>query len=209
MGSGADRARNTRRGVHRAVRRLVSVQVSPAQTVISLRSTETEEIDTAFQNPNEPSARPARTKSRWFHVRVTNARKWAEATDVEVLLIRVEELDAADQFTAIWTGAIPLKWRYLGVDPATTKVVGHDAEADLVAFFKNGATTPHPFLLLQPLFAPNRLRIDRVGRCQLRLVLLARGRQVESNYLTVDLAWNGKWPETEEDAKRHIVVKPV
>jgi hypothetical protein len=95
------------------------------------------------------------------------------------------------------------------VNPATTRIIGHDDEADLVALFKRGATTPHASLLLQTLFIPNRLRADRDGRCLLRLVLQARGRLAVSNYLTVEVAWEGKWPKTAEDVPKCIVVREV
>jgi hypothetical protein len=185
-------------------------KLTPPKLRISLLSTEGKETDALMLNPNEPSGPPVPTPSRWYHVRVTNDRKWAEATEVQVWLVRIEELDAAGQFRATWAEEVPLKWRYMTVvNPAATRVVGHDQHADLIAFYKRGVTTLHPFLQLQALLIPSRLNIHRTGDCRLRLVLAARGREAVSNELTVDVGWNGRWPESAEDAVRGIVIREV
>jgi hypothetical protein len=184
--------------------------LAPPKLRISLRSTGSEEIDTGVQNPNEP-ATPILTKSRWFHIRVTNARKWADAADVQVFLTRIEKPNAADLFTAIWIGEVPLKWRFMtAANPAPTRAIGHDAEADLVALLKRGATTLQPFLQLQPLYISSSLPVHHVGQSKLRLILLARGsRRAVSNPLVIEIAWDGQWPEKGEDPTQHIVVREV
>jgi hypothetical protein len=188
------------------------LRLFPPKLCIGLLSTESEEIPTSLQDPN-PFERPHLTKSRWFHIKVTNARAWVEATDVQVFLVRVEEPNAAGLFTIVpWAGEAPLKWRHMEANPATTRTVGgHSLEADLVAFFKDAKTRTFPFLQLQPVYVPNRM--DPVRRAEhkpkLRLVLVARERQVKSNHLTIQIDWNGEWPETDEHAKRCIVVREV
>jgi hypothetical protein len=178
---------------------------------IRLRSAESDELpNTGLFNPNDPSGSPFLTRSRWYHVTVTNARRWVEAKDVQVFLVRVEEPDEAGEFTTIWSGASPLKWRHMqSLNPAATRTVGHDAEADLVALFRDAATSKEPFLQLQPMSIPVLLNPHRVGRCKLRTVLRARERQVESNHLTVEISWDGKWPEGHEKTPRGIVVREV
>jgi hypothetical protein len=173
-----------------------------------LRSAESEEIPkTGLVNPNDPSGPAFLTISRWYHVRVTNARPWVDATDVQVFLLRVEEPDEAGRFTTIWDGPIPLKWRHMQtLNPAATRVLGQDADADLVAFFKDAATSKEPFLQLQTMHFPNRFNPHRVGRHKLRLVLLAGERQVKSNHLVVEISWDGKWPDAHEKAPRGLVV---
>lgn len=174
---------------------------------ISLRSPESEEIpNTGLFNPNDPAGAPHLTKSRYYHVRVTNTRRWVEAADVRVFLLRVEEPDEAGQFAVRWDEPIPLKWRH---SSAATSVVGHDAEADLVALFRDAATSIRSFLRLQTAYFPNRFDPHRVGRCKLRLVLLARERQAESNHLTVEISWDGEWPGEHEKAPRGMVVREV
>jgi hypothetical protein len=43
----------------------------------------------------------------------------------------------------------------------------------------------------------------------LRLVLVARAREAVSDQITIEVAWNGKWPESAEELARSIVVKEV
>jgi hypothetical protein len=167
-------------------------------------------VETEAQIRGEVPPTDVVTKVRWFHVRVQNDRIWAEATDVQVFLLSVEEPDASDQFTSVWTGAVPLKWRHMqSMNPAATRTFGYPYDADLVAFFKRATTTPDPFMQLQVLLPLGRLSIFRVGKARLRLTLQARGRYTASNRLTVVLAWDGTWPESAEQARRRIVVSEV
>jgi len=94
-------------------------------------------------------------------------------------------------------------------EPDGYRVVGHDQFADLIAFYKRGATTVQPFLQLQPLLIPSRLNIHRTGECRMRLVLVARSREAVSNEVMIDVGWNGRWPERAEDLARSIVVREV
>jgi hypothetical protein len=183
----------------------------PPRLHISLSRTESNEIpNTGLVNPNDPSGSPFVTVSRWYHVGVTNARRWVEATDVQVFLLRVEEPDEAGQFTTIWDDPIPLKWHHMQtLNLPAGMVVGRPAKAALVAFFKDAATSKEPFLQIQTMHFPNRFNPHRVGRCKLHLVLIAREKQVDSNQVTVEVSWDGNWPEAHEKAPRGLVVREV
>jgi hypothetical protein len=182
-------------------------QLAPPKLRISLLCATGEETDVTFKGPNQ---RATLTKARWYHIKVENARRWAQATQVQVFLLRIEEPDAADQFRATWTGEIPLKWRHIrSMTAAAARDIGYPCDADLVSLFREGPATSQPFLQLQPLIAPSPLEglITRDKKCRLRVVLLARGMQADSNYLTVEIAWSGTWPQKTDDPC--MVVKEV
>lgn len=129
---------------------------------------------------------------------------------MQVFLLRVEEPDQAGRFTTLWNEPIPLKWRH--AQAHTPKIVGHPVEADLAAFFRDAATSEgRPFLQLQTTYYPSRFNPFREGprSHRLRLVLVARERKVESNYLTVEVCWDGEWPEGHETKPRGMVVDEV
>ena len=96
------------------------------------------------------------------------------------------------------------------LNPATSRTIGHAEDVDLLAIFRRGATTEHPFLQLQPLITPSPLEnfVTRVGACRFRLVVQARGTQADSRTLTLDIALDGTWPPAER-AKRCLVIKEV
>jgi hypothetical protein len=49
----------------------------------------------------------------------------------------------------------------------------------------------------------------RTTECRFRMVLQARAQEADSNYLTVEVAWDGTWPTTDDEARRKIVVREV
>jgi len=140
---------------------------------------------------------------------VENGRRWSKATQVQIFLTAVQEQDVAGVFKAIWLGEIPLKWRHMSsLNPDPVRVVGYPAEADLVALFQRAATLTQPLLQLQPLIAPSPLDVHRIKECKLRVILQARGMEADSNFLTVEIAWDGKWAD-KADAQMSMVVREV
>ena len=177
----------------------------PPRLSITLLSQTGELTDAALSAPEVSSIA---TQTRWYHIRIQNERRWVEATEVQVLLLRVEEPDPAGQYNATWIGEVPLKWRHMrSLNPAATRTIGKPDDADLVALFKRGLTTTNPFLQLQPLLGV--LPITRDGKCKFRVVLQARGTHADSNYLTVEIAWEGTWPEKGDDLRRILVVQEI
>jgi hypothetical protein len=182
-------------------------QLAAPKLRISLRSTSAHDTDVTMQVPGATSVS---TKARWYHITVENDRRWATANEVQVFLLRLEEPDASGQFVATWTGNIPMKWRHGSINSSITRTVGFPETADLAALFKRGVDTTEPFLALQPIYAPSPLQglASRTQPCRLRLTLQAKAVEADSNYLTVEIAWNGQWAE-HLDVERSLVVKEL
>lgn len=147
-----------------------------------------------------PDMAPRESVSRWYHVRVSNARRWSPASQVQVFLLRLEERDASGAYSTKWAGEIPIKWRNAEISPVV-RTIGYAAECDLCNVVKD------KWMELQPLIAPLSLSARRREPCQLRVMLQARSLETDSDPLAIEIAWDGGWAEDTEDMARHMVVK--
>jgi hypothetical protein len=65
------------------------------------------------------------------------------------------------------------------------------------------------WLELQPLITPNALTAQYRQACHLALILQARGHEVDSPLLRVEIHWDGQWADETETMQKHLVVKSV
>ena len=77
-----------------------------------------------WMQDNEPRERWE--AARYYHLRVSNSRRWSPAHQVQVSLLRLEEAAAGGELIAVWSGDIPLRWRHQETvpDPLRTIVLG-------------------------------------------------------------------------------------
>lgn len=168
------------------------------------RGTETPVILTA------PDGSRRETVSRWYHLRVENGRRWSPATQVQVFLLRIEEPDAAGQYRAIWTGELPIRWRYQEIHPLV-RSIGYGADVDLCSVVKEKWFQLHP--VIEPIEFRDSdaeqvsLRIKRREGFNMALTLQARGLETDSNRIRVLIHWDGAWADDPEVMQRHLVVK--
>jgi hypothetical protein len=144
-------------------------------------------------------------ETRWYHIRVENRRRLTPATQVQVILLQVEEPNASGTYAARWAGAIPMRWRHMEVDPTTARTIGSPQEVDLLG------VSEEKQLGLQPLLTPSPLDklALRNGSCRMRVVLQARALEKDSNILTVEIAWDGAWHAEPGEMARHLGVTTV
>ncbi len=142
------------------------------------------------------------TDSRWYHVRITNERRWSPATQTQILLLQVQEPDATGEFKVVWTGELPLRWRHQEVQPLV-RTIGSPADCDLCSVVKE------KWIELHPLIEVFSLKSRRREKCRLLLTLQARSIESDSNMLQVEVAWDGEWTEDTEQMARHTVVKTI
>ena len=149
-----------------------------------------------------PDGSTRETMGRWYHVRVSNERRWSPATQVQVFLLRVEEPDAAGEFKVTWLGEIPIRWRDQEIKPLV-RTIGHADDCDLCSVVEE------KWLELHPLVIPHALDARRRTSCRLIVTLQARGVEADSNLLRVEIAWDGKWSEDADEMAHHMVVKGI
>jgi hypothetical protein len=142
-------------------------------------------------------------KARFYHLLVTNGRRWSPATQVQVLLLGVEEPRADGQFTPVWSGDIPVGWKNQEFFPPS-RTLGPNSYIDLCSVREDGT------FQLYPLFQPNNLRrVWKSERVRLRLSFQARSNESDSNVLRLEINWDGLWEDGAEEMRRHLIVTPL
>ena len=147
-----------------------------------------------------PDGSTRKALGRWYHLRVSNKRRWSPATQVQVFLLSVEEPDASGEFKVKWIGEIPIRWRDQEIKPLT-RTIGHAEDIDLCSVVET------KWLELHPLIVPYALDAKRRTACRLFVTLQARSIEADSDLLRVAISWNGKWADDEKEMAQHMVVK--
>jgi len=138
--------------------------------------------------------------TRYYHVRVSNARRWWPANNVQVLVLQVEESVAGANMQVVWTGAVPLGWRYQEYYPAA-RTVGAPADVDLCSVGEG------KWLQIHPLFVPFNLKVRREHPCTLVLSLQAQGREADSPSIRVKITWDGQWHDEAQEMRQHLLLE--
>ena len=140
--------------------------------------------------------------ARYYHLRVSNERRWSPATNAQVFLIRMEEPGPDGELQITWTGDVPMRWRHQEVFPPA-RTIGPSADSDLCCVVKG------KWLELLPLVAPYNLESKRRQKSLVVLSLQARANEGDSAILRVQASWDGDWEYGAEEMKRHMIVKVV
>ena len=140
--------------------------------------------------------------ARYYHLRVSNQRRWSPATQVQVYLLRIDQPGPDGQFSPQWSGEIPLLWQYYeALSPIRT--IGPSRNCDLCSVVKGKWMGLHPAVM--PVGFGGRYR----DTANLRLLLQAQSIEVNSNPLLVQINWDGKWEDGEAEMANHMVVSVV
>ena len=149
-----------------------------------------------------PDGNQRQSEGRWYHVKVENDRRFSPATQTQVLMLEIQEPDAAGEMKSIWLGAMPLKWRSVGYLPFG-KTIGYWAECDLCSVVKEGWLEIHPIIVEFP------MKPQRTAKCRFIVVLQARSVEADSNVLRIEIAWDGQWSNDTDQMARHLVLRLV
>lgn len=145
------------------------------------------------------------TLSRWYHVRVENGRRVSRATDTQVCVIAVELPNAAGQYIRRSTGAIPLKIRHEGtVRPG--RVIGPPVEFDLCSVTREFASGSGPAFELHTIVAPNDLVVRTISAFRMIVTLQARSIEADSDFIRIEIAWNGQWSDDTNQMVNNLVL---
>jgi hypothetical protein len=137
--------------------------------------------------------------ARYYRLRVSNGRRWSPATQVQVVLTRVEEPTADGQFAVSWAGDVPLIWKHQPLFPPL-RTVGPASEVDLCSVVKG------KWLQLHPLITPFNLEAIRRTRTSLILSVQAKANECDSGVLQLQVSWDGEWDDGAQEMKRHLVL---
>ena len=140
--------------------------------------------------------------ARFYHLRVSNERRWSPATSVRVYLTRLEEPGPSEALQLVWVGNVPIRWRDQEVVPLL-QTIGAAADCDLCRVERRGG------LFLMPLIVPNSLEAHRTGKCKLVVTLQARSTEADSEVLRVGIYWDGRWEDGDAEMKKHLVIDEI
>jgi hypothetical protein len=136
---------------------------------------------------------------RYYHLRVSNRRRWSPATDVQVCLTRIEEPGRDGHTQVTWVGNVPIRWRDQELVPLL-RTLGSAADCDLCRVEKSKG------LFLMPLILPNNLIAHRSGKCHLVVHLQARSNQADSEVVRIGINWDGRWENGDKEMQQHLQI---
>lgn len=154
--------------------------------------------------------KPVPTASRWYHVEVSNRRRYiSPAADIQVVLREVGIPNSVGAFIWQSAGDVPLPVRHGALRPGRT--LGRPLECDLCNVFQRSTTAegaPPIFGLAIPVPVTN---LPRQRTQPFRMAVRLQGRSIEadSNVLTLEIAWDGQWAHDAAQMANHLVICPV
>ena len=138
---------------------------------------------------------------RYYHVRVSNAHRWAQATNVRVVITAISKPSADGTLARqALVGPLQLMWRFSNFHPQYS-IVGPDDIADI------GHVTPGLGFTLTPFVFPNNFTGSLHPHEQMRVELRAVADNGESQALCLDISWDGAWSTDTLTMATHLVVK--
>ena len=139
--------------------------------------------------------------ARYYHLRVSNSRRWSSANQVQVVLLQVDEPGPNQQLQPIWTGAIPLTWRHQEIYPPF-RTIGASADIDLCSVIKDGDFQLHP------LVKPFNLHTEWSSATTIVLHVQAQSSECDSSILRLKISWDGKWHDGAQEMRSHLIIEP-
>jgi len=152
--------------------------------------------------PPGVTTQPRPEDARYYHLLVTNSRRWSPATETRVVLLQVEQPGPDGILQIRWRGDIPLGWRHGGILPPY-RTVGPDAFADLCSVIKG------KWLQIHTLIAPNNLETIHRQAVTLVVSIQAQAAEANSNILRIRIAWDGGFDTGTQEMRRHITVEEM
>lgn len=141
--------------------------------------------------------------SRYYHLRVSNKKRWSQATNVRIVITGLARPAADGRLVSQpLSGPLQLMWRFTNFH-LLYSIVGPDDICDLGHLFRgdNFRLTPYVFPSnFTGILDPNQ---------RMRVEVKAVGDNAESKPICIDISWDGNWSDDTLDMAKHLVVKEV
>jgi hypothetical protein len=156
---------------------------------------------TTFRNIEEPGS--PQTPTRYYHLRISNARQWAPARNARVVLIGLARAAADQSFAKVLlSGPLQLAWQFPGQNPQYP-TIGPDHTCDL------GHVESVSGFSLALYVTPNNFRGTIAAMERMRVEIRVGHDDGESAPLFLEIAWDGMWSDDTVEMRRHLIVKKV
>jgi hypothetical protein len=143
-------------------------------------------------------------KGRYYSLNVTNERRSSPAINVRVLLTEIKKRGPDGNWRpVIFSAPVNVTWKWPTITPAYA-TIGPDEMATF-GFIIEGASR----FELQLYWRPNNLDPTFPPNEPVQLSFKAVSDTVESNSLTVQVAWDGKWEEGTVEMQGHLTINEV
>ena len=174
----------------------------PPQLRIELKNTHGSKarVRLAWVENSEPRERGE--DSRYYHIVVSNSRRWSPAHQVQLYLLQVDRPGPDGEFRPSWVGEIPMNWRHQEVHP-TVRTIGAAADCDFVSVVKG------KWVELLPLIQPFNLDKQLRGPGVFVATLQARANEADSDPIRLQVSWDGQWHDGDVEMASHLVVKDI
>lgn len=169
---------------------------------LELRNPSGEKTKIRWNEQTQQGLKEMMAEVRYYHVRVSNQRRWPSATQVQVYLMLVEEPGPDSKPQITWSGDLPIQWVHQAINPLS-RTIGAAYSCDLCSVVKD------KYVQLHLLVSPHNLPVQRPGPMQLILSLQARGNEGVSAISRFQIAWDGKWADGDHEMMRHFVVRDI
>ncbi len=141
------------------------------------------------------------TAVRYYHLRVTNSRKWSPAHNVRVLLTKIFQTAADGRWVdRSFSGPLQLTWQFPQFH-VRFSFIGPDDISDLGRIIKGKQFTVTPYVV------PNNFH-GYVGPNQrVKVEVIAVADNGQSEPVLIEIAWDGDWTDDSTEMGSHLVVK--
>ena len=140
---------------------------------------------------------------RWYHLRVSNVRKWTKAINVRIVIIELTKPAADGSFIRQpLSGPLQLMWRLSHFHTLFSNV-GPDDICDLGNIFRGGDFKLTPFVF------PGNFEGTLKANQKMRVMVQAHADNAESQPLSIEISWNGIWKDGDFEMSQHLVVKKI
>lgn len=141
--------------------------------------------------------------ARYYHLEVRNARRWAKAHNVRLMLLKIER-ETTVGWVDVWSGGgIPFQWQHHEV-LGSVRTLGPAPLADLFNVLQDEDTTRTKYLTLTTIFGPLGVELRHTAACALRLTVHAEGDEADSPQLVVTIRWDGQWDDGTVEMGQHL-----
>lgn len=147
----------------------------------------------------------SQVQSRYYHLRVTNKRKYSPANKVQIVISSISTPGPTGEPQVILNEPLPLRWRHQEFQPLQLTIGHEERHADIVS------VNERKQLILLTLFRTFNLQQTYTGSTHLWITARAEGENCHTDPFVIEIAWDGEWNPGEAEMERHLTisVKPV